>query len=128
KVNVAPNGTFAFDPPNTTGVANGDIMTFMFVGSPGNHTVSQAAFAAPCAQMSGGFDSGFVPVAAMSTDVPVWNLTVTDASKPIFFYCKQTAGPKGPHCLAGMVGAINAPASGTGSLDDFMSAAKALAS
>ncbi|KAF8517193.1 hypothetical protein BU17DRAFT_50168 [Hysterangium stoloniferum] len=116
-------GGLVFTPPNTN-AQNGDIVNFKFTGSPGNHTVSQAAFAAPCAQLAGGFDSGYVFIPGGFTGTtPEWNLTITDNTKPIWFYCKQTKPT--PHCLGGMVGAINAPTTGN-TIDSFKSAAMAL--
>ncbi|KAF8507714.1 hypothetical protein JB92DRAFT_3084004 [Gautieria morchelliformis] len=127
-------GGFVF-APNTITAAEGDVVNFKFTGSPGNHTVSQSTFADPCSQLSGGFDSGFVPVASGFSGTPTeWNLTVTNASAPIWFYCKQTS--PAPHCISGMVGyvfypsylrAINPPSSGN-TLANFVSAAKALSS
>jgi len=118
-------GGFVF-APNSITAAVGDVVNFKFTGAPGNHTVSQAAFAKPCEQLAGGFDSGPVPVAAgFSGPFAEWNLTITNASAPIWFYCKATVPSS--HCIAGMVGAINPPSSGN-TLDKFTSAAKALSS
>ncbi|KAI0030521.1 hypothetical protein K488DRAFT_20230, partial [Vararia minispora EC-137] len=111
-----------FIPPNITATA-GSVITFNFSGIPGFHSVSQSTFASPCQPMSGGFDSGFVEIGVTGTPaaVPQWNLTVTNASTPIWFFCKQLA-PQ-PHCLAGMVGSINAPATGN-TFAAFQSAAR----
>ena len=53
--------------------------------------------------MEGGFDSGFMPVAADITDgpFPAAQFTVQD-TKPVWAFCKQTG-----HCAKGMVFAIN---------------------
>ncbi|KAH9853306.1 hypothetical protein C2E23DRAFT_916962 [Lenzites betulinus] len=117
----------AFTPANVTASA-GSVITFVFDGIPGNHTVAQSAFAKPCEPLAGGFDSGYIAVPATTdktASFPTFNLTVTDASKPIWFYCAQQN--PAPHCLAGMVGSINAPATGN-TFDAFVSAAKAAAS
>ncbi|KAF8582487.1 hypothetical protein K439DRAFT_152152 [Ramaria rubella] len=122
-VGASSGSPFVYTPNNVT-AAVGDVINFQFTGSPGAHSVSQASFAAPCAQLAGGFDSGFVTVPSGFTGAPQeWNLTVTDVSKPIWFYCKQTV--PSPHCIAGMVGAINAPGTGN-TIEQFTSAAKAL--
>ncbi|KAG7085664.1 hypothetical protein E1B28_003209 [Marasmius oreades] len=109
-----------FDPANTQ--ANvGDVVQFMFTGIPANHSITQSSFASPCTREDGGFDSGWV---AAPTDhngsLPpaTWNLTVTNASHPIWFYCKQTVPQF--HCSSGMVGAINGPTSGANSMDNFI--------
>jgi len=116
-------GIFQFMPPNVT-AQNGDVVTFMFSGAPGNHSITQSGFTDPCNPLAGGFDSGWVlvPTAAASpAAVPTWNLTITDNSKPIWFYCKQLL--PSPHCKAGMVGSINAPATGNNTFDNFKAAA-----
>jgi hypothetical protein len=68
----------------------------------------QSSFADPChPQAGGGFFSGFV----FTPDGPsktTFTITVKD-TKPIWFYCAQTAMM---HCQAGMVGAVNAPSTG----------------
>jgi hypothetical protein len=57
-----------------------------------NHTVTQSSFADPCAKQDGGFDSGFMPVAANSTAMqPTYTVQVND-TKPIWVYCKQAKG------------------------------------
>ncbi|KZT26567.1 hypothetical protein NEOLEDRAFT_1132091, partial [Neolentinus lepideus HHB14362 ss-1] len=68
----------------------GDTLSFQFQSK--NHTVTQSTFADPCEQMTTptvGIDSGFVPVAADATTFPVWSFTMTNASAPLWFYCKQ---------------------------------------
>ncbi|KAJ8522374.1 hypothetical protein ONZ45_g1014 [Pleurotus djamor] len=119
---TAPGGVFQFIPPTIT-ASNGTVVSFMFTGAPGNHSVTQSSFADPCNPLSGGFDSGwvFIPPSNVS-EPPVWNLTITDDSRPIWFYCKQLL--PGPHCNAGMVGAINAPSSGN-TFQAFQTAAMA---
>lgn len=53
--------------------------TILFTFKQKNHTASQSSFDKPCALVDGGFDSGFVPVAANNTDgpFPAAALTVT---------------------------------------------------
>ncbi|KIJ38733.1 hypothetical protein M422DRAFT_176279 [Sphaerobolus stellatus SS14] len=120
------NGGFIYTPNNVT-AKKGDIVTFVFSGVPGDHTVSQAAFGSPCEQLPNGFDSDFVSVpAGFSGTKPTWNLTIEDDTKPIWFYCKQTQ--PSAHCLAGMVGAINAPTTGNNTIEKFQAAAMALKS
>ncbi|CAA7268919.1 unnamed protein product [Cyclocybe aegerita] len=114
EVGAAPGsqgGIFQFIPPTVT-ATNGTVVTFRFSGAPGNHTVTQSTFAAPCDPVDGGFDSGWVYVPnadAVTDEVPEFNLTITNDQAPIWFYCKQLTGR---HCQQGMVGAINPPASG----------------
>ncbi|KAF9442155.1 hypothetical protein P691DRAFT_811291 [Macrolepiota fuliginosa MF-IS2] len=120
----APGGIFQFIPNNVT-ASNGTVINFQFTGMPGNHSITQAKFSDPCTPMDGGFDSGWVllPTTGLSP-VPEWNLTITDDSKPIWFFCKQLI--PAPHCPAGMVGAINAPSSGNNTFAAFKSAAAAV--
>ncbi|KAI0352522.1 hypothetical protein OH77DRAFT_1428565 [Trametes cingulata] len=117
----------AFDPPNVT-ASNGTVVTFIFDGMPGNHTVAQSSFAKPCEPVQGGFDSGYIFV-PNNTDFtgpfPTFNLTIENDSKPIWFYCAQSKPM--PHCLSGMVGSINAPASGN-TFSSFVEVAKAASS
>ncbi|KAF9039604.1 hypothetical protein BDZ89DRAFT_1035237 [Hymenopellis radicata] len=114
-------GIFQFIPPTVNG-SQGDIIMFQFTGAPGNHSITQSTFDDPCDPMDGGFDSGWVNIPANGVGVtPVWNLTITDASTPLWFFCKQLI--PSPHCIAGMVGAINPPASGSNSFQAFQSKA-----
>jgi len=81
----------------------GDTIAFQFQSR--NHTVTQSTFAAPCINMTTptmGIDSGFMPVAAGTTSFPQYSFTLTNASAPLWFYCRQTG-----HCQQGMVFAIN---------------------
>jgi hypothetical protein len=48
--------------------------------SPGNHSVTQSSFAAPCTPLTGGFDSGLIFTPAGVTGFAEWNLTITNAS------------------------------------------------
>ncbi|THU98563.1 hypothetical protein K435DRAFT_856570 [Dendrothele bispora CBS 962.96] len=109
-------GIFRFFPNNVT-AAEGDVINFRFSGVPGNHSVTQSSLTDPCNPLSGGFDSGWVLIpGADAGPTPEWNLTITNASRPLWFYCKQLL--PAPHCGAGMVGAINANDS---SIQTFMS-------
>jgi len=94
-----PGGVVAYTPNFVT--ANpGDTVVFTFQQK--NHTVTQSSFATPCDALPGGFDSGFVPVAA--TDAGPFQTatyTVTDTN-PVWIYCRQTG-----HCQQGMVFAVN---------------------
>jgi len=36
-----------------------------------------------------GIDSGYMPVAAGATSFPQWSFTMTNASAPLWFYCRQ---------------------------------------
>lgn len=54
--------------------------------SPGNHSVTQSTFANPCQPEAGGFDSGWVQILDPETEIPEWNLTITDdAKRPLLF-------------------------------------------
>lgn len=78
----------------------GDTIVFTFKQL--NHTVTQSSFADPCSPLAGGFDSGFVPVAANATEfLTTATFTVNDTA-PVWVYCRQTG-----HCQKGMVFAIN---------------------
>jgi len=118
----APGGIFQFIPNSIT-ASNGTVVTFNFSGTPGNHSVTQSSFASPCQPLASGFDSGwiFIPTTGAAVS-PTWNLTITNDQKPIWFYCKQLV--PSPHCVAGMVGAINAPATGSNTFDNFQKAAE----
>ncbi|KAF5378172.1 hypothetical protein D9615_007580 [Tricholomella constricta] len=123
-VNGAPGGgIYQFIPPSLN-ATNGTTITFRFTGAPGNHTITQSTFADPCNPLPGGFDSGwvFIPPSNVST-APEWNLTITNTSTPLWFFCKQLVPLT--HCSAGMVGAINAPASGNFTFDKYKTNANA---
>ncbi|KAJ7118741.1 hypothetical protein C8R44DRAFT_878298 [Mycena epipterygia] len=98
EVTVGGTGIIAYTP-NSVEANVGDIVQFVFKQK--NHTITQSTLATPCSPMEGGFDSGFVPVAANETDFPLAQLTVKDTN-PIWVYCKQTG-----HCAQGMVFAVN---------------------
>ncbi|CDO76371.1 hypothetical protein BN946_scf185011.g35 [Trametes cinnabarina] len=98
------NGTAGlfFDPPSVK-ASNGSVITFVFDGAPGNHTVAQSSFPKPCEPLANGFDSGYIFVPQGSSGpFPTFNLTIQNDAAPIWFYCAQSK--PAPHCLAGMVG------------------------
>jgi hypothetical protein len=77
---TASGGPLQFIPANIT-ASNGTTITFVWQGSPGNHSVTQSSASNPCTPLSGGFDSGFLFVPAnLTSGFPTWNLTVTDDS------------------------------------------------
>ncbi|KAM5540662.1 hypothetical protein V8D89_005693 [Ganoderma adspersum] len=107
----------SFNPNNVTAAVN-DTVTFIFSTAPSNHTVVQSLFAKPCEPAPGGFASGYI--AGDATNPKNFTLVVGD-TKPIWFYCAQTTKT---HCIAGMVGAINPPASpATNDLSAFVALA-----
>ncbi|MCJ1309134.1 hypothetical protein MMC25_002789 [Agyrium rufum] len=114
------DGDLVFSPNNIM-APPGSMVQFQFY--PKNHSIVQAAFAAPCVPLNDvnssavGFFSGFMP--ATTGEMPVYTIAINDTS-PIWFYCSQ-----GKHCQAGMVGAINAPInSTTKNVANFAAAAK----
>ncbi|KAI0687254.1 hypothetical protein C8Q76DRAFT_299929 [Earliella scabrosa] len=110
-------GGLKFEPQFINVTQPNTVVTFQFVAA--NHSVAQSTFATPCAPLANGFNSGFVPV---GNGTGSWNLTVTDVTTPIWFYCPQQA--REPfHCTAGMVGAINGDINGQ-DLNAFVSAAE----
>ncbi|KAF4622176.1 hypothetical protein D9613_009644 [Agrocybe pediades] len=119
-VHAAPG--FLFNP-NVIRGRTGDIISFQFTGVPGNHSVTQSSFDDPCNPLPGGFDSGNVFINSTEATTPIFNLTITDDTKPIYFFCKQL-NPT-PHCGQGMVGAIN-PLASENDFDQFQSVAKAV--
>jgi len=99
---VGANSTNTFTPTSVN-ASVGDTIAFQFQSK--NHTATQSTFAAPCMNLTTptmGIDSGFMPVAAGATSFPQWSFTMTNASAPLWFYCRQTG-----HCQQGMVFAIN---------------------
>ncbi|KAJ7503752.1 hypothetical protein B0H11DRAFT_1984159 [Mycena galericulata] len=110
--------------PNNINATNGTIINFQFTGVPGNHSVTQSTFASPCEPAPGGFDSGWIQISSAPSATPEWNVTITNDNVPIWFFCKQIKSPPGPHCVAGMVGAINVKP-GANSLQAFEANAKA---
>jgi len=111
-VGKADNGSAAlvFTPDHVTAKV-GDQIHFQFHAK--NHTVTQSSFAQPCTQQRNtvtnelGVDSGFMPVNATATEIPVWTVEVKQDTSPIWMFCNQVE-----HCNKGMVFAINPPESG----------------
>ncbi|KAK1926460.1 Cupredoxin [Papiliotrema laurentii] len=99
EVVVGANG-LKYDPDNVT-AAVGDTVNFTFM--PGNHTVTQSTFAAPC--VNAGIASGFRTAAENTFSILI------NSTDPIWIYCSQVG-----HCQSGMVMAINAPATGNETL------------
>ncbi|KAF9446420.1 hypothetical protein P691DRAFT_733288 [Macrolepiota fuliginosa MF-IS2] len=118
-VTVGADGQLAYSPAFVR-AAPGDFVNFIF--NPKNHTVTQSSFAQPCTPLDGGYDTGFVPVAAGTVDLPVMQLPISQADTPIWFHCKQ---PVGNHCGQGMVFAINPPTEGNNTFDAFQAQARA---
>lgn len=123
---VGASGALTYSPSELT-AQPGDTVVFQFQAK--NHTITQSSFAAPCRKLAStsttgqvGFDSGFMPVAANSSDFPTYSIVVNDTT-PIWAYCRQTG-----HCGSGMVFAINANDStgSTKSFTDFVNNAKTL--
>ncbi|KAK2749978.1 hypothetical protein FQN55_002696 [Onygenales sp. PD_40] len=107
--------------PDSLQVDPGSMVQFQF--HPKNHSVSQSIFDQPCAPISQtmanmtGVRSGFLPVAADATDMPVFTMMVNDTN-PIWLFCGQQ-----PHCQNGMVMVINPPAAAGKDIETFRSAA-----
>nr|GAT48317.1 predicted protein [Mycena chlorophos] len=120
-VTVGVQGSF-FDPPTVSANEN-DIILFVFGGDA--HTVTQGSFEHPCVALPGGFDSGFQGRGPdFDAPTPVWSLTVSNTSEPIWFFCSATVPTS--HCESGMVGVINPPS--INMYAEFVSAAKAVTS
>jgi len=117
-VDVFFQGQFVFHPANLT-APNGTLVTFWFPNAGVDHSVTQSSFAAPCTYLaatsnsSAGFDSGLQSAKSFT-------INITDNTKPIWYHCKKST-----HCGMGMVGSINAPATGN-TFDKFVAAAKAI--
>ncbi|KZM20353.1 uncharacterized protein EKO05_0006887 [Ascochyta rabiei] len=122
-----PNGSLAFYPNNVKANA-GDMIQFQF--HPNNHSVVESTFDNPCVPIQNimsnktdAFFSGFMPNTTplnSTSQLLTYTIRVPDDT-PIWFYCSQ-----GKHCQEGMVGAINAPASGDKTVQAFTAlAAKA---
>jgi plastocyanin len=84
----------------------------------GQHSVAQSSFDNPCQPLNTtGFFSGKVPVTEGWSE-NVFTVEIKD-DKPLWYYCATAK-----HCQAGMVGVINAPASGARTLQQYSDAAK----
>ncbi|WYZ44825.1 hypothetical protein EsH8_VIII_000141 [Colletotrichum jinshuiense] len=111
------DGGLTFEPNEVT-AAVGDVVEFHFY--PRAHSVAQSAFDSPCQPLSNGTTTGFFsgPVAVTSgVGSEVFTVQVTDTN-PKWFYCAT-----GQHCQGGMVGVINAPASGQRTIAQYAAAA-----
>jgi len=104
-VKVGENGGLTYDPETVT-AKDGDIISFQFLAK--NHSITQSTFNDPCTKLETGVDSDYQPVPANASMVPQYSFTVSNASSPLWFYCKQ-----GAHCKAGMVFAVNPTADKT---------------
>ncbi|KAK0636459.1 hypothetical protein B0T17DRAFT_551741 [Bombardia bombarda] len=105
RVDVGLGGNLTFTPSNITELAR-TVVEFSF--NPKNHSVVQSNFANPCQPLDQGFSSGFIPT-AVSPSGALFDIVIKDNTTPIWFYCAQT---NNNHCQKGMVGSINAPATG----------------
>lgn len=106
-ITVGKDNANTFDPPQVTGVQQGDVINFRFVSK--SHSATQSTFDQPCQTKQGGVDSGFQTVAANATSFPEWSIQVNNVTAPMWFYCARA-----PHCTAsGMVFAINPTANKT---------------
>jgi len=118
-----PNGNLSFTPSRVSASPRD---TIKFIFQVKNHTVTQSSFSAPCLPLTNattgqkGFNSGFFPVAAGTTDFPTWSLTINDTA-PIWAYCGQAG-----HCGSGMVFAVNSDESSGRNFAAFQSLAKTL--
>ncbi|CAJ2512441.1 Uu.00g054560.m01.CDS01 [Anthostomella pinea] len=111
-VDVGFNADLVFNPNNVTELV-GTVVEFGY--NPANHSIVQSSFDAPCQPLeSGGFIAPFVRTQQTPSGV-TFEVTVTD-TKPIWFYCAQTAKT---HCQAGMVGSINAAVDGNKTFQAF---------
>ena len=97
-VDVGENG-FTFSP-NTLTAAQGDTVNFHFY--PGDHSVSQSTFDAPCVPIPGNaISSGFINPTGTGEASTMFSVTINDTT-PIWIYCSQVT-----HCQSGMAMVIN---------------------
>ncbi|KAG8980677.1 hypothetical protein FRB90_007548 [Tulasnella sp. 427] len=116
QVIVGGTGQLTFSPDHIT-AAEGDVVQFVFHAK--NHTATQSTFKSPCSPLAGGFDSGFMPSDDVGPNFPTYSYTVTNASAPVWVYCKQ-----GNHCQSGMVFAINTNESSANTFAAYQANAK----
>jgi len=97
---IVGGGPLQFNPNQVIAVP-GDTVSFTF--KQANHTATQSTLQNPCQQVSGGFDSGFIPVPSTNTagPFPIAQFAVQDTN-PVWVFCRQAN-----HCQQGMVFAIN---------------------
>jgi len=99
QVVVGGAGIIAYNPPSVNAVV-GDRIIFSFREK--NHTATQSTLANPCTAAPGGFDSGFVPIAAGDVSGNTTAVYTVQDLNPVWVYCKQST-----HCQSGMVFAVN---------------------
>jgi plastocyanin len=123
-VKVGSNGGLIFEP-EAISAQPGDQVVFHFVSK--NHSVTQTSLNDPCSAKDGGFDTGFMPVAANQTDnFPTYTIEVKD-TQPIWAFCRQAAATANSHCGAGMVFSVNCgPDGAPNSFTNFKSSALAI--
>lgn len=112
--------------PEALSAAVGDQVVFHF--NPKNHSVVQSAFDNPCGPKDGGFNSGYMFVAANTSadSRPTFTVTVNDTS-PVWVYCSQAKNTPASHCGQGMVFSINCPSDDSpNSFGNFKKAALAV--
>ncbi|KAJ6587277.1 hypothetical protein B0H10DRAFT_2197908 [Mycena sp. CBHHK59/15] len=124
---TSPGGRYQFNP-NIVTAPKGTVVSFVFSGIPGNHSVTQSSFATPCQLLPRGFDSSFIAGREIQGGrFPMWTLTVTNDQNSMWFYCKQVIPSPSEfptsHCNAGMVGVINVQAA-RNSFSDFQAKAE----
>jgi len=118
RIAVGLDGNISYTPPNATANVN-DTLQFIFY--PMNHSVIESSFSEPCTPKAGGFYSGFINTAGAASTINTTTFEVqVNTSGPIWFYCGQLVGLN--HCNTGMVGAINANATGNATYADFLAA------
>jgi plastocyanin len=117
-----PNGSTIFSPSNIQAMP-GDLVQFQFNAK--NHSVVQSTFDQPCVPIQNvmpnktdAFFSGFMPNnrtfgSTSTAGLLTYTIRVMD-TKPIWYFCSQAK-----HCQAGMVGAINAAATGNKTIQAF---------
>ncbi|TFK71177.1 hypothetical protein BDN72DRAFT_895894 [Pluteus cervinus] len=104
-VDVAPGDRPVFEP-NTLAAEAGDVINFIFHGR--NHTATQSTLDSPCTALSGGFDTGFVALAAGGSS-PVIQYRVAHTDPVVFFSSLLD------HCARGMTFTLNLRATPTSS-------------
>jgi hypothetical protein len=105
--------------PSNFSASKGTFVTFYFPVLTELHSATQGSFGDPCVYLNDssgtGFDSG-------SSSGQQFTIQITNDQEPIWFFCKVPG-----HCgIAGMVGAINAPATGDCSYAAYLAASEAL--
>ena len=113
---VTVGGSSLTYSPDSIQANQWDMVQFNFMAK--NHTVTQSTFPKPCAKMPAmpgmpmPVDSGFMPYDGTGNP-PMMMVQVTNASAPMWFYCKQKKPMS--HCGAGMTFSINPNQPGQGS-------------